>query len=57
MAMMKTNRKPIPPEWLELIRRGDREAVIWALVLEGRGGLNASRRGSRARPGFGRKLR
>ena len=30
MAMMKTNAKPVPPQWLELIRRGDREALIWA---------------------------
>ena len=53
---MRANSKRIPPEWLELIRRGDREAVIWALVLEGRGGLNADRRRPKAQQ-FGRKFR
>ena len=57
MAAMKTNAKPIPPHWLELIRRGDREALIWALVLEGRGGIHARRGDKQARRGMERKLR
>ena len=57
MAVMKTNAKPIPAQWLELIRRGDREAVIWALVLEGRGGIHARRRDRDSRRSMGRKLR
>ena len=57
MAVMKTNAKPIPAQWLELIRRGDREAVIWALVLEGRGGIHARRRDRDSRRSIGRKLR
>ena len=57
MAAMKTKTRPIPPQWLELIRRGDREAVIWALVLEGRGGIHARHGDKQSRRGMGRKLR
>ena len=43
-------KKPLPPEWLALIQKGDHRAIAWALALEERGGLRGGRRLGVERP-------